>query len=71
MCGVPICPKFGADRKSSADRQNGANDPHETYPPRPMQSEAASGELTINRFRMMQKLVPELKAKGIEIDMGK
>jgi hypothetical protein len=27
MCGVPICPKFGADRKSSADRQNGANDP--------------------------------------------
>ena len=36
-----------------------------------MQSEAASGELTINRFRMMQKLVPELKAKGIEIDMGK
>jgi arylsulfatase A-like enzyme len=41
------------------------------YPPRPMQSEAASGELTINRFRMMQKLVPELKAKGIDIDMGK
>jgi arylsulfatase len=43
----------------------------EQYPPRPMQSEAADGELTINRFRMLQHLIPQLKAKGIDIDMGK
>ena len=41
------------------------------YPPRPLQSETFSGEMTIDRFRIIQKLVPELKAKGVEIDMSK
>src|SRR5580700_3505074 len=30
-CGAPICLKFEVDRKSSADRQNGADDPSATY----------------------------------------
>jgi arylsulfatase len=40
------------------------------YPPRPMQSEASDGEMTIDRFRILQQLVPQLKAKGIEINVG-
>jgi arylsulfatase len=41
------------------------------YPPRPLQSEVFTGEMTIDRFRIIQKLVPELKAKGIDVDMSK
>ena len=40
------------------------------YPPRPMQSEASDGEMTIDRFRILQQLIPQLKAKGIEINIG-
>jgi hypothetical protein len=45
-------------------------DTFKQYPPRPPQSLIFDG-MSIDRFRMMQKLVPELKAKGIDIDMGK
>ena len=40
------------------------------YPPRPLQSEVFDG-MSIDRFRLIQKLVPQLKAKGIDIDMSK
>jgi hypothetical protein len=40
------------------------------YPPRPMQSEASDGEMTIDRFRILQQLIPQLKAKGIEVNIG-
>jgi hypothetical protein len=35
-----------------------------------MQSEASDGEMTIDRFRMLQQLIPQLKAKGIEVNIG-
>ena len=40
------------------------------YPPRPLQSEVFEG-LSIDKFRVIQKLIPELKEKGIVIDMAK
>lgn len=40
------------------------------YPPRPLQTEATERELTINRFRILQQLVPQLKAKSIDINPG-
>jgi arylsulfatase A-like enzyme len=45
-------------------------DTFKQYPPRPLQSEVFEG-LSIDKFRLIQKLVPELKEKGIVIDMGK
>jgi hypothetical protein len=45
-------------------------DTFKQYPPRPLQSEVFEG-LGIDKFRALQKLIPELKAKGIVIDMSK
>ena len=56
-------PFFGVEMKKVVDT-------YKQYPPRPLQSEVFNG-ISIDRFRMMQKLVPELKAKGIVIDMNK
>jgi arylsulfatase len=39
---------------------------YKKYPPRPMQSEFYQGEMTIDRFRMIEKLTPELKKLGVE-----
>lgn len=41
---------------------------YQKYPPRPLQSDAYSGPMTIDRFRAMQSVKKELEKRGI--DMG-
>ncbi|WP_068315858.1 arylsulfatase [Polycladidibacter hongkongensis] len=41
---------------------------YEKYPPRKLQSESYTGPITINRFRLMEKVKPILKKQGIEVN---
>ncbi|QEM83852.2 arylsulfatase [Halomonas binhaiensis] len=40
------------------------------YPPRPLQSDAYSGPLTIKRFRALEKVQEILKEKNIQVDLS-
>ncbi len=41
---------------------------YKQFPPRPLQSVVFDG-ITIDRFRLMQQLIPQLKAKGIDVNL--